>query len=344
MSEQLARAQVPISGNLRDVLLALDRSAFSVALVMGGPQHLIGIFTDGDVRRALLRGATLEDKLADHVNRTFTSVGPHVVRAEVLELMQARKFAIVPIVDETGSFLGCHRLQNLLGVTPRPNWAVVMAGGRGARLGSLTQAVPKPMLQVAGRPILERIVLNLVGIGIRRVFLAINYLGHVIEAHFGDGGQFGCSIEYLRETTPLGTAGALSLLPQTPEHPLLAINGDVVTQARLGAMLDAHDSETAITIATRRYLHSIPFGCISQDGDRITDIEEKPTINRSINAGIYVLAPHIIARVPRDHEVAMTSVIAECLTKHERVTAFEVAEDWIDVGQREHLNRARGES
>ncbi len=347
MTGGLARAQVDVAGSLRDVVLALDRGALRVALVMSSPTHLVGIFTDGDLRRALLRGASLDSPLEPEMQRNFTSVRPDVSRAEVLDLMQARMFTVVPIVDEAGVYRGCHHLHDLLGVANRPNAALVMAGGRGTRLGALTRDVPKPMIRVAGRPILERMVLHLVGFGVHRIYISLNYLGHVIESHFGDGSKFGCSIEYLREQQPLGTGGALSLLPAVPTAPLLVVNGDIVTQADLGAMLDAHAQagpELMLTVATRRYLHTVPFGCIEVEGTRIVNVEEKPTVSRLINAGMYVVSPRLLARVEPNTSFSMPSLIEGCLARGERVDTFEIADDWIDVGQKEQLAQARGET
>jgi dTDP-glucose pyrophosphorylase len=347
LSQALARAQVPVSGTLRDVITSLDAGALGVALVMADASTLAGIFTDGDVRRSLLRGATLESPLQSHMKREFTSVSPAIGRAEVLDLMQARRFTVVPIVDQQGMFRGCHHLHDLLGVAPRANWAVIMAGGRGTRLGPLTEKLPKPMIRVAGRPILERMVLHLVGFGVRRIFLSVNYLAHIIEDHFGDGARFGCRIEYLREDRPLGTGGALSLLPEAPSAPVLLVNGDVVTQADLGAMLDAHVAggpNVAVTVATRRYLHTVPFGCFELDGTRVVGMEEKPTLTRMINAGMYVVSPEVVAGLDRAAEFTMPTLLEQCMARGSEVHAFEVAEDWIDVGQKEQLREARGET
>ena len=150
------------------------------------------------------------------MRREFVAVSPDVGRTEVLDLMRARTLNQIPIVDETGKVVGLHLLREIVGSMPRPNWAVVMAGGRGERLRPLSDTIPKPMVRVAGRPILERIVLHLVGFGIRRIFLSVNYLANIIEDYFGDGSHHGCTIEYLREDRPLGTGGSLSLLPETP--------------------------------------------------------------------------------------------------------------------------------
>jgi NDP-sugar pyrophosphorylase family protein len=224
----------------------------------------------------------------------------------------------------------------------RPNWAVVMAGGQGVRLRPLTESLPKPMLQVAGRPILERIVLNLVGFGVKRIFLSINYLGHVIEDHFGDGARFGIRIEYLREPEPLGTAGALAMLPEAPGEAVLVMNGDLVTSADLGALLDFHVAGGyAATIGIRRYLHTIPFGCVEREDGLVRRVDEKPTIAKEVNGGIYAVEPSLLALVPRGVPSTMPALIEGALARGERVAAFEIHDDWIDVGQREQLARAR---
>jgi NDP-sugar pyrophosphorylase family protein len=276
------------------------------------------------------------------MHRAFTAVSPRAGRDEVLDLMRARSIGQIPIVDEDGRLIGLHLLHQMIGATQRSNWAVVMAGGEGRRLRPLTDTTPKPMLRVAGRPILERIVFHLVGFGFRRIFLSINYLGHRVEQHFGDGSRFGCRIEYLREDRPLGTAGALSLLPERPPEPILVMNGDLVTQADLGEMLASHvGGGQCATMAVRRYVHTVPFGCVDLDGDRVIAMEEKPQVARLVNAGIYILDPAVVAEVPKDTAVGMPTILEQRIANGGVVRAFEIKDDWIDVGQRDQLSQAQ---
>jgi len=317
----------------------MDRSCAGLALVTDEDGRLVGTLTDGDVRRALLAGAEVDDPLKPFMVRSYTAVGRDVARAEVLDMMQARRIEQVPVLDDQGRLLGLHLMQEMLGPVERPNWAVVMAGGVGSRLRPLTDSIPKPMLKVAGRPILERIVLHLVGHGIRRVFLSVNYLGHVIEEHFGDGSRFGCRIEYLREDRPLGTGGALSLLP-VPTEPLIVINGDLVTNVNIGDLLAAHTG--AMTMGVRPFTYIIPFGCVESERGRVVVLEEKPRVVRMVNAGVYVISPEIIARVPAGEDYPITRLIEECVAASEVVNTFEVQDDWLDVGQHDQLRLARG--
>lgn len=255
--------------------------------------------------------------------------------------MQSLVIHQVPVVDESGRVVGLHLLHELLGGIERPHWAVVMAGGRGTRLAPLTESIPKPMVRVAGRPILERLILHLVGFGIRRIFLSVHYLADVISSYFGDGSKFGCRIEYLQESEPLGTGGALSLLKEKPSSPVLVLNGDLVTQANLADMLDFHGRGRFVaTMGVRQYTHQVPFGCVELKGGQVVGLEEKPILDRSVNAGIYVLEPSLLGRVPKA-AYPITALFEECLERREPIGAFEIRDDWLDVGQRDQLKQAQ---
>lgn len=345
MTKPYDACRIQIGQPVRRALASLDESTLGIVLVEDPSGRVVGTVTDGDIRRALLRGATIDSPIDDYVQRKFQAVGPTTSRAEVLDLMQSRWLSQIPILDAEGRLIGLHTLHEILGAAPRPNWAVVMAGGRGERLRPLTDVVPKPMLRVAGRPILERIVLHLVGFGIPRIFLSVNYKADVIEKHFGDGTAFGCSIEYLREEMPLGTGGALSLLPVTPGHPLLVLNGDLLTQFDVGSLLTFHGAGSyRATMGIHEYAHTVPFGVVEVDGGRVVQQREKPSAVWQANAGIYVLEPDLIARVPASTYFPLPALIEDCLERGEPVGAFHVEEDWIDVGRQPELQRARGRS
>jgi dTDP-glucose pyrophosphorylase len=337
-------ATISETGSIRDAMVALE-AGHEIALIVDGSHKLVGILTDGDVRRALLRGAELEDRVGQYMTRKFHSVGSNAGRIEVIDLMQALAISQVPVVDEAGRLVGLHLLRELIGTPERANWAVIMAGGRGSRLAPLTDDVPKPMLRVAGSPILERIVLHVVNQGVKRIFLAINYLGHIIKDHFGDGARFGARIEYLTEDKPLGTGGALSILPEPPTAPVLVMNGDLVTQADVGALLRYHERGPQVaTVGVRKYFHTVPFGCVELEGERIVKLQEKPTLAQLVNAGIYVLAPQLVTALPRNTPTTVPDMLSNAMNRGEEVRAFEIDDDWIDVGHRDQLNQARGGS
>ena len=329
--------QVRDDRRLLDALRAIDAGGAGVALVMDERGKLVGMLTDGDVRRVLIKGVALVSPIKPYMHRQFTTVSPGAGRAEVLDLMQARLINQIPVVDGEGRPVGLHLLHQVIGAEERPNVAVIMAGGQGVRLRPVTENIPKPMIKVAGRPILERVLLQLVSSGVRHVYLSVHYLGHIIEDYFADGSRFGCKVDYLREKEPLGTGGALALLKRLPADPLIVMNGDLITQADIAAMLRFHAAGGySATMAIRRYGHQVPYGCVVQQGGRIAELEEKPVLERSINAGIYVLNPSLIRRIPK-RSFPITELFADCLSRNEPVGAFEVEEEWLDVGQREQL-------
>jgi dTDP-glucose pyrophosphorylase len=316
-----------------------------VALVVEDDARLVGVITDGDIRRGLLAGLGTDAPAERVMTTDYTSVGLDTDRAAVLDLMMARAIRHVPVVDRDRRLLGIHFLEALLGTGDKPNTAVIMAGGEGRRLRPLTDRVPKPMVPVAGRPILERIVLHLVGYGIKRIYISVNYMAEMITGYFGNGADFGCSIAYLHEPAPLGTGGPLSLLGERPQHPLLVMNGDLVTQVDVSRLLQFHHNQrAAATLAARHYQVEIPFGVVSQSDNQLVELAEKPTLHYLINAGIYVLEPEVLSLVPAATFFPITSLFELLLARERRVAVYSIEEDWIDVGQREELDRARGDT
>ncbi|MDA3831819.1 MAG: nucleotidyltransferase family protein [Spirochaetales bacterium] len=321
----------------------IDGSAIATVVVCEVGK-VVGILTDGDIRRAIIGGASLTTPIAEYYTKKFISVGPDVLRADVLELMQARVIEQIPIVDENGELKGIHTMHSILGHSTKPNWAVIMAGGKGTRLGKLTENTPKPRLKVAGKPILERLILHLVSHGIRRVFLSVNYLSDVIKDHFGNGERFGCQIEYLHEDEPLGTAGSLSLLPEEFADPILVMNGDLVMNADLGAMLDYHERGGYLaTIGVKTYSHQVPYGCVTIDGDCIVKIDEKPDLVQLVNAGIYVLSPAAVKTIPKAF-YPITELFGSSIRDGLRIGAFDLDCDWVDIGMPDQLKQARGQN
>lgn len=342
---QLAKMLVPQDATLIEAMRVLEAGGQAIAFVQGSDGKIIGTLTDGDIRRAILRGARLEsNSICDIMRRDFAYAVPTTSRAEVLDVMRARDVGQLPILDDHGQLVGLHTIGQLISSRDRSNSAVILAGGKGTRLAPITDAVPKPMVKVAGRPILERLVLHLMSHGISKIYLAVNYLADVIEKHFGDGSALGCEISYLREDQPLGTGGPLALLPKTIDLPVLVLNGDLITQCDFGRMLDFHERGGYVaTFGMRPYSLNIPFGVVRVDGDRLLDIREKPTERVMINAGIYVLSPKAIELVPKNQPYPITDLFAKCIDLGMPVGAHAVEEDWEDVGRHEELSRARGE-
>jgi dTDP-glucose pyrophosphorylase len=325
-------------------MAAIDRGVQGITFVADDDGVVLGSVTDGDIRRAVLAGEPLTSCCLPRImNVRFVWVSPEVSRAEVLDLMRAREINTIPVLDGTRRLIGLHLIRELVGGEARPNWAFVMAGGKGTRLRPLTENLPKPLITVAGRPILERIILHLVGNGIQRIFLSVNYMAEMIEGRFGDGSSFGCRIEYVREQTPLGTGGSLRLLPTAPTHPMIVMNGDLVTQFDVGHMLSFHEAGGyAATIGVRPYQAQIPFGVTDVAGDRLVAIREKPAIQMLVNTGIYVVSPQVLNLVPAEGEFPITDLFTRAMASNLSVGAHVIEDEWVDVGRHDELNRARG--
>ncbi|MGO9133445.1 MAG: nucleotidyltransferase family protein [Methylovirgula sp.] len=334
---------IPIDGTIHGAMEAISANGRQVVLVRDKEGRIAGLITDGDIRRGLLRGLDFNSPVRDVMNRDFVSVSPEADRAMVLDLMRARSIQHVPALDSEGRLAAVHFLSSLLGVEAKPNAAIIMAGGKGTRLRPLTTTIPKPMIQVAGRPILERIVLHLVGHGIQRIYLAVNFLAEKIEQHFGDGSAFGCHIEYLRESVPLGTGGPLALLPQPIYHPVVVLNGDQITQINITHLIEAHAlSDAVATLVVGPHHVEIPFATVTTQENKLVALEEKPTLNFLVNRGIYVLDPEVISLVPRDQEFPITDLFSQLIFEKRPVGVYYTDDDWIDVGRPDDLRRARG--
>ena len=334
--------KIQSDATIRDALEVIDAFAIGAVLVLDADAKLLGLLTDGDIRRALLGGASINDPVTPWISKNYVSVGRDVGRAEVLDLMQARLIDQVPVLDDAGKIVGLHLIHDIIGGRKLDNVAVIMAGGKGMRLRPITEYLPKPMIKVAGRPILERLVLHLVSYGITRIYLAVNYMSHVIEDHFGDGSRFGCSIEYLREEEPLGTGGSLSLLPEISDKPVLVMNGDLVMQANLEGLLSFHqEGGFYATMGVKPYRHEVPFGCVESESGRILTVQEKPSIDKLINAGLYVLSPEALASIPREF-FPITDLFESALVDEQPCGSFLIEDEWADVGRINDLHEAQG--
>jgi dTDP-glucose pyrophosphorylase/CBS domain-containing protein len=352
--ERLGSLTISLTATIRDALRRIEDGGAEIALVVDREGRLEGTLTDGDVRRGLLAGATLDDPVEPLVTREPITVGVGMDRAAALDLMRARSIAHLPEIDASRRLTGVHLMRDVIGPPLLPNRAIVIAGGRGTRLGALTHSTPKPMLQVAGRPIIERIVLHLVGAGIRHLALSIGYLGEQIRDHLGDGSQFGCTIEYLVESPerPLGTGGPLRLLldlPCPPTGPMLVMNGDLLTSFSVSAMLRAHAQAGAImTVGVKEYVHDVPFGVVRLDdgvvATEVVGLEEKPRASWPVNAGTYVLDPQLLERIPAGLSFPITDLVTGCLERGERVLGWPLDGDWQDIGRPSELDAARGRS
>ena len=333
-AEPWRKALLAVDATLQQAIISLDGSALQIVMVVDSRDLLIGTLTDGDIRRGLLRGLDMQSPVDSIIHREPLVVPPQMERELVLQLMQANKVRQLPVVDGQRRVVGLHVWDELLMPELRPNTMVIMAGGKGMRLRPYTEQCPKPMLPVGGKPMLEHIIERARSEGFQRFVLAVHYLGHMIEDYFGDGSRWQVHIEYLREESPLGTAGALGLLGARPAEPLIVTNGDVLTDIHYGELLDFHNHHgAAATMAVRLHEWQHPFGVVRTSGVDIVGFEEKPVIKSHINAGVYALDPSVLDHMSKGEHCDMPTLFAKLQDRGLRTVVYPMHEPWLDVGR-----------
>ncbi len=307
--------------------------------------ELEGTISDGDIRRGLLKGLGLTSPITNVIHRNPLVVPPDMGRELVKQLMVANKIQQIPAVDERNHVIGLHLWDEIATAPVRSNLMVIMAGGRGTRLRPHTENCPKPLLLVAGKPMLEHIIEHAKVEGFSHFVLAIHYLGQMIEDHFGHGDRLGVQIDYLREQSPLGTAGALGLLNPRPDAAFVVTNGDVITDISYGELLDFHiRNDAAATMAVRVHEWQHPFGVVHTQGLEIVGFEEKPVARSHINAGVYALNPDALGVLGVNAYCDMPTLFERLQSKAKRIVAYPMHEPWLDVGRPDDLNRANADN
>ena len=339
--DDVSRCVVPEAATVKSVVENLNSSGLRLSLVVGPEGALLGIVSDGDIRRGLLAGEGLESPATTVMNAVFVSALNGTATSELTRVARAREVTHLPLVDEEGKLAGLFIDQPDGETATRNNSVVIMAGGMGLRLRPLTENTPKPMIPVGGKPMVQHTIEALRAEGFVNFILAINYLGDQIEAHFGDGSGLGVRITYVKEEQPLGTGGALSLLEGAFTSPIVVINGDVLLSARLTEMLNYHHSHSAdITVGVKVLDTQIPFGVIELEGNHIVAIQEKPVYRDFINAGVYVLEPGVVRSVAPSVRLDMPDLVVGWLGRR-KVFAYPMHESWRDLGHMEDLESAR---
>lgn len=334
---------VPIGSTIYKTMQVIDRSALQIALIVDEQNRLMGTVTDGDIRRGILRHVSLDSPVELVMNRDPIVASASESPGEIRAKMAARKLRHIPVVDHDFRILDLV-LSDYLLPCEKPNRVVLMAGGLGTRLRPLTDHLPKPLLNVGGKPILETIIHNFLDYQFRNFYISVNYRSEQIMAHFGDGSKWGANIEYIRENQRLGTAGALSLLPDIPDKPIIVMNGDLLTKVNFDQLLQFHESNgLPATMCVREFQHQIPYGVVKTEEHRLVDIVEKPVHSYFVNAGIYVLSPEVLHLIPSDTYYDMTTLFETLIRKNMGAGIFPIREYWLDIGRMSDFEKANME-
>ncbi len=339
------KAVLPSSATISDAIQVLNNVSLRFVLVLDQKRKILGTVTDGDVRRGLIQQLGMETPIAEIMNKAPVTVNASVGQAEMIRLMREEDILQLPVVENDGTIARVEFLQQLSGAPELENIVVLMAGGFGKRLHPLTSTTPKPMLKVGSKPILETIVEQLVEAGFRKIFISLFYKADIVKDYFGNGAKWGIEIDYLVEESPLGTAGALSLVPGSARGlPLLVMNGDILTKVDFSQLLSFHAAQGCdLTVCAREYDVQVPYGVLDVSRNRVIGLTEKPTHSVFVNAGIYVLNPGLLPQFCRGQARDMTDLISEQLESQQPINVFPIYEYWIDIGRIEEYKRANSD-
>lgn len=330
------------SDSIEQAIKNLNDYANKIIIVADSDFILQGTVSDGDVRRGMISGIKLSDPIHKIMNRTPLTVPFNVERELISQIMRINKIYQIPVVDESGRIIDLHLHKEFNPSLKGNHLMVIMAGGIGSRLMPHTENCPKPLIKVAGKPILEHIINRAKLEGFTRFVLAINYLGDMIESYFGDGKFLSVDIDYLREESPLGTAGALSLIKNIPNDPFVVTNGDVLTDIRYSELLDFHIEQNAFaTMAVKHHQLQQPFGVVDLKGIEIIGFEEKPLISCRVNAGIYAFNPSVFDYLSLNEKFDMPDLFMKMKLKDKKIIAYPMHEPWLDIGRPVDLINAR---
>ena len=328
--------------NLEKAIQVLDSEALRIVLVADPQGRLLGTVTDGDIRRALIKRLTMDTPLAEIMNRDPVTASINDGREEIAAMLRNNNLLQLPILDADRMIVGLETLPNVLGIGKIDNPVVLMAGGFGKRLRPLTDDIPKPLLKVGTKPILEIIIDQFIDAGFRNFYISTHYKAELVRAHFGDGDQWDVNIQYVHEETPLGTAGALGLLPDDLlELPTVMMNGDLLTKVNFSHLLNFHNEQDGIaTMCVREYDFQVPYGVVEVDDHKVLGIVEKPVHKFFVSAGIYVLSPSLVKSVDGAKYIDMPQLLDKQIQDGQKVGMFPLYEYWLDIGRKDDYNMA----
>lgn len=339
--KEIIKIFIRANDSIKFTMEIIDREARGIALVIDDDQKLIGTITDGDIRRAILKGDSLEEPVESIMNNNFIFVTKDYSKTLVETIFQNRSIRQLPVLDDKMRVIDVIFYHEFFEENIKENWAIIMAGGLGTRLHALTKDLPKPMLRVGAKPIIETIIEQLKSYGYKNIVLCLNYKADIIRNYFQDGANFGVNIKYINEKKRLGTAGAIKFAKEYITKPFFVLNGDVLTKLNFDQFMYYHlKNQNAITIGTKKYDIQIPYGVVNVQDERVTELREKPCSSYFISGGMYCLNPETIEFIPDNEYFDITQLINNYLTEKKKVGSFPITEYWMDIGQLDDYNQA----
>jgi dTDP-glucose pyrophosphorylase len=330
---------------IRTAIRVLNEESLRIVMVSDEDGRLVGTITDGDIRRGLVKHLSMDSEIIEIMFKNPTVLSTKDSKEAILSKMKKMDILQIPIVDDNGKIVGLETIQHFLDKKSYNNPIFLMAGGFGKRLRPMTDNIPKPLLKIGGKPILESILRQFIDAGFHNFYISLHYKANMIQEYFGNGSDWGVTIKYIYEDKPLGTAGGLGLLPKDlPPLPILMMNGDLLTKVNFEQLLNFHLIEKSdITVCVREYDFQVPYGVIQANGHKITSIKEKPVHKFFVNAGIYVLSPLISKEIDGENYLDMPQLLENKIETNAQVNMFAMHEYWLDIGQKNEFDQAQKE-
>lgn len=343
-SKNIQHIKLNLTSTIKEAMRVIDTGGMKIAIIVDDQDHLIGILTDGDIRRGILKGMALDENIGPIIQRDPIVCYLSESKEQILQKSLGKRIYHLPVLDTDRVVVGIEDIEDLLQPQKKKNKVVLMAGGLGTRLYPLTQQTPKPMIRVGDKPILETIINSFRQYGFYDFIISVNYKAEILKNYFGNGSKFGVNIEYIDEDKRMGTAGALSLMRNRLQEPFFVMNGDLLTTLNFEHFLDFHLTNNSIaTMAVREHEYQIPYGVINQTDQKITSIEEKPVQRFFINAGIYLLNPDVLGYIPDETFFDMPSLFEHLIKSNVPPLSFPIREYWLDIGRIEELEKAQND-
>lgn len=336
----IKRVKLKQNSTIQEALRVIGKERVRLGIVVDKNDKLLGVISDSDIRKALINGKSVDESIEKIYAKNPLTIKENISENELLELSAKTDIYDFPVVDKKGKVISIKSIASLLGRKSISNSVVLMAGGLGTRLAPLTKDTPKPMLKVGKKPILETIIERFHAQGFSHFTLCVNYKKQIIERYFKNGKDFGVEINYTKERSKLGTAGALSLLKEMKES-FIVMNADILTELNFKELLNAHrKSKAMLTMCVREFSYQVPYGVIEKKGNFISKIAEKPTQTFLVSAGIYVCEPQILSFIPKNQNLDMPELITMLLKQNAKVGSFLINDYWIDIGRMDEFNKA----
>jgi len=330
------------NSTIKEALKIIDSGAMKIGIVVDENEKLVGIVTDGDIRRGILNNLSLDDAIDSVVCKTPVVCKIDDSKEKILEMVVGKKLYQIPVIDSKGKLVGIEEVDELLKPKYKRSKVVLMTGGLGTRLRPLTNKTPKPMLKVGDKPLLESIILGFKKYGFTEIVLSVNYKSEIIKNYFGDGSNFGVNIKYIYENKRMGTAGALNFMRELLSEPFFVMNGDLLTNINFEHMMDYHVENSSIaTMGVREYDFQVPYGVVKSKGVDIKSITEKPVHSFYVSGGVYVLDAKVLDFVPENEFFDMPTLFEKVIDKNLKCISFPIREYWLDIGNHLDFSQAQ---